>query len=69
MQKLGETSDGGILPLFHTCNTHRGDTKAVRGPMAAGIAGRVYHQLNEEEYFTKQATDAGIGTVAAKTDQ
>ena len=47
----------------------RGDTKAVRGPVAAGIAGRIYHQLHEEEYFTKQDTEAGIGTVAAKTNQ
>jgi penicillin-binding protein 2 len=47
----------------------RGDTKAVRGPMAAGIAGRIYHQLNEEEYSTKQDTEARVSTVAAKTNQ
>lgn len=47
----------------------RGDTKAVRGPMAAGIAGRIYHQLNEEEYSTKQDTEAAVSTVAAKTNQ
>ena len=47
----------------------RGDTQAVRGPMASGIAGRIYHQLNEEEYSTKQDTEAGVSTVAAKTNQ
>jgi penicillin-binding protein 2 len=41
----------------------RGDTFAVRGPMAAGIAGRIYHQLNEEEYFTNQDTEASSATL------
>ena len=41
----------------------RGDTFAVRGPMAAGIAGRIYHQLHTEEYFTKQNTEASIATL------
>jgi penicillin-binding protein 2 len=36
----------------------RGHAHAVRGPMAAGIAGRIYHQLHSEEYFTIQNTDA-----------
>jgi penicillin-binding protein 2 len=35
----------------------RGDTFAVRGPMAAGIAGRIYHQLQAIEYSTKQGTE------------
>jgi len=47
----------------------RGDTHAVRGPVAAAIAGRIYHQLHEEEYFTKQDTDAGMAIVAAKVSQ
>jgi cell division protein FtsI/penicillin-binding protein 2 len=47
----------------------RGDTFAVRGPMAAGIAGRIYHRLHEEEYSTKQDTEAGITTITAKTNQ
>jgi hypothetical protein len=37
--------------------------------MAAGIAGRIYHQLNKDKYFTKQDTEVGIGTVAEKTSQ
>jgi cell division protein FtsI/penicillin-binding protein 2 len=33
----------------------RGNTHAVRGPMAAGIAGRIYRQLHEADYVTRQA--------------
>ena len=47
----------------------RGDTFAVRGPMAAGIAGRIYRQLHEEEYFTQKDADAGMAIVAAKVNQ
>jgi cell division protein FtsI/penicillin-binding protein 2 len=47
----------------------RGDTYAVRGPMAAGIAGRIYHQLHEEEYVTRQDTGAGTPILAAKSSQ
>ena len=47
----------------------RGDTFAVRGPMAAGIAGRIYHQLNQAEYFTEQDTDPGKPIVAATAGQ
>ena len=47
----------------------RGDTRAVRGPMAAGIAGRIYHQLHAEEYFSKQGTDAGISDLAANSSR
>jgi penicillin-binding protein 2 len=47
----------------------RGDTMAVRGPMAAGIAGRIYHQLHEEEYFTDQNAAVGIMTLAAAPSQ
>ena len=47
----------------------RGDTFAVRGPMAAGIAGRIYHRLHEEEYSTEQDTEVGITTIAAKAGQ
>jgi penicillin-binding protein 2 len=42
----------------------RGDTKAVRGPVAAGIAGRIYHQLHEEEYFTTRGTEARVEVLA-----
>jgi hypothetical protein len=45
----------------------RGNTFAVRGPIAAGIAGRIYHQLHADEYFTKQATDSSVETVATQS--
>ena len=32
----------------------RGETRAVRGPMAAGIAGRIYHQLEDKEYTSQK---------------
>jgi cell division protein FtsI/penicillin-binding protein 2 len=47
----------------------RGDTHAVRGPMAAAIAGRIYHQLHADEYFTEQSTSSDIQTLAVKTSQ
>jgi penicillin-binding protein 2 len=47
----------------------RGNTRAVRGPMAAGIAGRVYHQLNKEEYFSKQDTKSGTAILSAAASQ
>jgi penicillin-binding protein 2 len=47
----------------------RGDTFAVRGPMAAGIAGRIYRELQENEYITKQDIGAGIPVLAAKSSQ
>jgi len=47
----------------------RGDTYAVRGPMAAGIAGRIYRRLQESEYVTRQNTTAGIPILAAKASE
>lgn len=47
----------------------RGNTYTVRGPMAAGIAGRVYHQLHADEYATAQRVPATTVTVAATPSQ
>jgi penicillin-binding protein 2 len=47
----------------------RGDTMAVRGPMAAGIAGRIYHQLDEEQYVTERNTGTGTLTLASTPNQ
>src|SRR6266851_4964809 len=47
----------------------RGDTYAVRGPMAAGIAGRIYRRLQESEYVTRQTVAAGIPILAAKSSE
>jgi len=47
----------------------RGNSYAVRGPMAAGIAGRIYRQLQSEEYVTRQPGSTTSASVAQKTDQ
>jgi penicillin-binding protein 2 len=47
----------------------RGNSYAVRGPMAAGIAGRIYHQLQSEEYVTRQPISPTSASVAQKSDQ
>jgi cell division protein FtsI/penicillin-binding protein 2 len=47
----------------------RGHTYAVRGPMAAGIAGRIYHELQKDEYVTRQDAAAGLPILAAKASQ
>ena len=40
----------------------RGHSKAVKGPLAAGVAGSIYRQLHQKDYFAAQAanTDASI---------
>jgi penicillin-binding protein 2 len=43
----------------------RGNTHAVRGPMAAGIAGRIYRQLHEADYVTRQAARAVAPVMSA----
>jgi penicillin-binding protein 2 len=47
----------------------RGDTYAVRGPMAAGIAGHIYRRLQESDYVTKQNSPARIPTLAANSSE
>jgi cell division protein FtsI/penicillin-binding protein 2 len=47
----------------------RGHAHAVRGPMAAGIAGRIYHQLHAEEYYIKQDTEAVTPDLAISSAQ
>jgi penicillin-binding protein 2 len=47
----------------------RGHTYAVRGPMAAGIAGRIYHELQKDEYVTRQDAAASLPILAAKASQ
>ncbi len=42
----------------------RGHTFADRGPVAAGIAGRIYHQLDREEYSTNPVTVADKPVIA-----
>ncbi len=47
----------------------RGDTYAVRGPMASGIAGRIYRQLQEADYITRQDAGKGVAILAATSGQ
>jgi penicillin-binding protein 2 len=47
----------------------RGNTFAVRGPMAAGIAGRIYHQLEDREYVTQPQANPIVASVAASNSQ
>jgi cell division protein FtsI/penicillin-binding protein 2 len=37
----------------------RGHTKAIKGPMAAGVAGRIYRKLNDENYFADHRSETG----------
>lgn len=48
----------------------RGNTHAVRGPMAAGIAGRIYRHLQEADYVTAQPTraEARVHVAASETE-
>jgi len=47
----------------------RGNAFADRGPMAAGIAGRIYRQLDKEEYSTTPDPEPGNTVLAATTTQ
>jgi cell division protein FtsI/penicillin-binding protein 2 len=47
----------------------RGQKHVVQGPMAAGIAGRIYRRLNDENYFARNHTETGVSTLASLTSQ
>ncbi len=47
----------------------RGHTMAVRGPMAAGVAGRIYRRLNDENYFSTRNEEPHSSVMAAGTRQ
>jgi cell division protein FtsI/penicillin-binding protein 2 len=44
----------------------RGQSSIVKGPMAAGIAGRIYRRLNEENFFgpTRETATAAMATTS-----
>ena len=42
-----------------------GQKHVVQGPMAAGIAGRIYRQLNDENYFAPNRTETGVPTIVS----
>jgi len=41
----------------------RGNTRSVKGPMAAVVAGRIYRKLREQNYFA----DANTGSAPMKS--
>ena len=45
----------------------RGQRHVVQGPMAAGIAGRIYRQLHDENYFARNHTETGAPSIASLT--
>jgi penicillin-binding protein 2 len=45
----------------------RGQKHVVQGPMAAGIAGRMYRRLHDENYFGRNHEDTGVPTIASLT--
>jgi penicillin-binding protein 2 len=47
----------------------RGQKHVVQGPMAAGIAGRIYRQLHDENYFSRSHTETGVSSIASETSQ
>jgi penicillin-binding protein 2 len=47
----------------------RGQKHVVQGPMAAGIAGRIYRKLHDENYFARNHTETRDSTFASVTSQ
>jgi cell division protein FtsI/penicillin-binding protein 2 len=43
----------------------RGHSSAIKGAMAAGVAGRIYRRLNDENYFATRSADARTPVLAA----
>jgi len=46
----------------------RGQRHIVQGPVAAGIAGHIYRQLHEENYFARNHAEKGVPTIASLTN-
>jgi penicillin-binding protein 2 len=47
----------------------RGQKHVVQGPMAAGIAGRIYRQLHDENYFARTHGEAGVSALGSSTSR
>jgi cell division protein FtsI/penicillin-binding protein 2 len=45
----------------------RGHSKAIKGPMAAGVAGRIYRRLNDENYFASRSSETRSSVLSAGT--
>jgi cell division protein FtsI/penicillin-binding protein 2 len=39
----------------------RGNTRSVKGPMAAVVAGRIYRKLRAQNYFAESTAQATLG--------
>jgi hypothetical protein len=47
----------------------RGHSSAIKGPMAAGVAGRIYRRLNDVNYFATRNSELRTSVIAAGTRQ
>ena len=47
----------------------RGHSSAIKGAMAAGVAGRMYRRLNDENYFATLNNDPRTSVIAVGTRQ
>jgi penicillin-binding protein 2 len=47
----------------------RGHSSAIKGPMAAGVAGRIYRRLNDVNYFASRNSEPRTSVMAAGTRQ
>ncbi len=47
----------------------RGHSAAIKGAMAAGVAGRIYRRLNDENYFGTRSAEARVPSVRTGTAQ
>jgi penicillin-binding protein 2 len=47
----------------------RGHSSAIKGAMAAGVAGRIYRRLNDENYFATRTSEASPSAMAAGARQ
>jgi penicillin-binding protein 2 len=83
-QALGKTGtcseDGSRLGWFasYADQTHpkivlivlmRGQSSAIKGAMAAGVAGRIYRQLNDENYFAMKKVEVGNAALVSGSRQ
>ena len=47
----------------------RGHSSAIKGPMAAGVAGRIYRKLNDENYFATRSAEARTPSIETGSRQ
>ena len=47
----------------------RGHSSAIKGPMAAGVAGRIYRKLNDENYFGTRSAEVRTPSAAVGLGQ